>query len=392
MHASVMLPFVLSNNRSFHNPTMEYNFTFAHNYKNTTVMNNIKQPHALLAVFQHKVGNNFGILELNTGNVLWENSFPMFPRNLNEGFFSLPNGKGQFNFYNAYNKELVPINEQPYLSIGVFTEGITPIRRNGQEIEVITNNNEELFKLNECVGEKISECDANYADNMLRCKSAKGKLGFISNNGNIIIPPKYSYATVFNSGIAVTAKNKSIHKYDIINKKGEKLSTFEYSNKRDSPNQIQIVSGGTALLIDGELFMLDGTPYLCNSTYNYILAANEEYVLYYNNQQPNLFGVSTRDGHNIIPPIHEELTLPYNNEYWCLRNETLQKRSISHELLYEYPEHVIGFTAIEEQLIAIDKQLMRFIVSPYGLNLNNSKYESLEYGAYDYEPISTLPQ
>lgn len=72
-------------------------------------------------------------------------------------------------------------------------------------------------------------------------KSSDKKYGYINSQGQEIVPPKYTSASLFNEGMAKVDIN---WKYGYINKQGQEIVPCQYSYATDFYNGLALVQTG----------------------------------------------------------------------------------------------------------------------------------------------------
>lgn len=114
--------------------------------------------------------------------------------------------------------------------------------------KVVVQVSENNFSLIDKSGNTIKNYNFNFVGNLSEGllafrKIKEGKLGYINENGDIIISPKYSSAYPFKYGVAIinAGEDLSINKYGVIDKSGNFIISPEYNNINIvSPDRISL--------------------------------------------------------------------------------------------------------------------------------------------------------
>jgi hypothetical protein len=172
----------------------------------------------------------WSIVDLNTGEILYEDEFKEPPSAIVDDKFCVRNGDGFFDYYSISNVSQ-PINSESYLRATAFNEsGIALTVKKGEGIALINEKCEVVKKLDKTIQEADEFCNGY---SVIRDES--GKMGYIDETGDIVIKPKYDFAFSFSEdGIAIVGNEgvDSLSKFAAIDIKGKELFSFSSKDYR----------------------------------------------------------------------------------------------------------------------------------------------------------------
>lgn len=175
------------------------------------------------------------------------------------GFFTARENDA-ITIYKFDEKKPVPLKDcEGLLYAGFFNDGLCPIVKPKQKIQIVDTEGKVQFSLDAIKGKNIMYCGRAYNDGLLLVVNEDNKSGFVDKKGNTVIDPKYDLTGNISEGLLIVAEldtEKDKYTYSVINKKGEK----QFSLKKG-------MSPATQQFKDGIFFASDedGRFYYCNT-------------------------------------------------------------------------------------------------------------------------------
>ena len=168
--------------------------------------------------------NNWSIIDVNSGEFVYENEFKHKPSMIVDDCFFLKtdNEKG----YECFNVDDIsnPINSAHYVAATNFHDGVAIVKRKNGPLSIINTD-----------GEVVKELDKNiisaksFENGFAMIKNDDGKYGFVNTRGEVVVKPRYDMASSYSSdGYAVveTRQDGSTSTFTILDDKGQKMLLF----------------------------------------------------------------------------------------------------------------------------------------------------------------------
>ncbi len=114
-------------------------------------------------------------------------------------------------------------NATDYAEVGVMNDGLIPVCKDGEHIQVLDENGNVKFSLKSVDGVEVWNC-YSYSCGKMRVELNNGTVVYIDGNGNNIFNKTYEWATDFDCGYAVVGVGDD--KYQLINNEGEDIFSF----------------------------------------------------------------------------------------------------------------------------------------------------------------------
>ena len=163
----------------------------------------------------------WSILDVQTGKILFKDEFKNQPSLVSHDVFFVENGNGTYDYYNVQNVKK-PINKTSYYMASDFVGAdIVPATLPCKSITLINSRCEVIATLDK----SIKAC-GKIIDGLAPFMDYSKKVGFIDENGKIVIKAQYDDVQYFHEGIAVcTEKDEeyNLSTYHILNKEGKEL-------------------------------------------------------------------------------------------------------------------------------------------------------------------------
>ena len=144
-----------------------------------------------------------------------------------DGVYWVQSGKNnKFSLYSVESAKK-PINNEEYLSVTDFKDGVAfACKGDGTPIQIINSKGETVKTVCEDVRSVYSNSyfSENNISNLFPYSNAEGKFGYINNEGEIIIPAKYTKCSYFSEGFTFVVDDSTAY---IINEQGEKVGQID---------------------------------------------------------------------------------------------------------------------------------------------------------------------
>ena len=185
------------------------------------------------APVKFKGDKRYSLLNLKTGEAIFQDEYDDKPSVVNEGVFYTKNSDGEYEYHRLdelsgedAEKSMISFPGGPYLAGGIFNEGIAIVVEKNERPKAIDENGEVVFQIdadqnlkvigNMCVSGRIQYTDS------------KSLMGFLNKKGEIIIPAQFTWVSPFRNGMAkgirlVGDKREIV----VINKDGEVNLNFD---------------------------------------------------------------------------------------------------------------------------------------------------------------------
>lgn len=168
----------------------------------------------------------WSIVDVRTGEVVHKDAFSEKPLNLTEKMFSVPTSDGK---YECYSMDDInnPVGGAVFSTVGKFNSGRANAVREGALISRINEKGEDVFQFAKEIDilYEYNEGLAQYVDKKTH------KVGFVDEDGNVVIPANYLNAYNFSDGYAIVLDTlkagQEVNDVFVINKKGEKIGQID---------------------------------------------------------------------------------------------------------------------------------------------------------------------
>jgi hypothetical protein len=151
------------------------------------------------------------------------------PSSVVNGMYSVPDGKGLFLLYNIDTPRR-PVCSRHFYRIGYFFEDVTLAQTAAEAPFILIDKQGNTVATLEYPQYNIVLAH-NFSQGRALLGTSDGKYGYIDTEGNIVIPPLYSYAADFSEGKALVglAATDGETTYQVIDTKGRVLFTVGQS-------------------------------------------------------------------------------------------------------------------------------------------------------------------
>ncbi len=160
------------------------------------------------------------------GKVVLSEEFKNEPSPVINGMFFVREGEG-LSLYKMGEPAKVVGDCEGLYDVGYYADGLVPVTRKKQRIELVDGSGKTKFTLEAVKGKEIVKAAANYSDGMLLVATEDDKYGYVNTSGKVVIEPKYDMAASFSDGYAVAyvrGDENTDDKYYIIDKKGNETA------------------------------------------------------------------------------------------------------------------------------------------------------------------------
>ena len=155
------------------------------------------------------------------GNIFCQDAFKYRPSFVREGVFTLKEESG-YCLYKFDEKKPTIILED-LKSVGVVANGLLPICRPNNKIEIVNVAGETQFTLERINDKPIVACWANFIGDYLVIQDVEEQYGAIDKNGNVILAPAYEFLYPFSKDLFLARQADYLM---IINNRGDQVSTW----------------------------------------------------------------------------------------------------------------------------------------------------------------------
>lgn len=194
-------------------------------------------PSASISLVPVKVkgDDDYSFLNIKTGKIVFQEEFQTEPSVVNEGVFYTRNKDGNYEYHliedldsDEPEKSVIDIPGE-FISGGLFSNGMAIVVEEGETIKAIDEKGETVFELNEPQHEGIVKVSTVCVNNRIKFADAAGRIGFLNNNGEVVIKAQFSAVQNFKNGVARAYRKKAdgSNEYIIIDKNGAVETTIE---------------------------------------------------------------------------------------------------------------------------------------------------------------------
>lgn len=243
-------------------------------------------------------GEDWGFVD-NHGNVICRDFFKGQPTPIIDNVFFVREN----NAYSMYQLD----GDKPNLlleNIAVFGEpanGLVPICRVDNHIEVVNTLGKQQFILSQIKGQEVSACAPRYTHELLCVettdKTGQRSWGLVNNEGFMVLAPKYSKIKVLTPDLfLVKNKEKNGSIYQFVNRKGKVLSDYP-----DLGDDFYITDQYITIKRNGRFFIynIKGEKiFKCPAKVSQIIDIKDRYFIYENGAEEQ--GVMDIEGNAVL--------------------------------------------------------------------------------------------
>lgn len=167
--------------------------------------------------------NRYGLFS-STAELLIASQFKESPTSVINSYFAIDEDEG-LSLYRIQDGNYVKIEGAEGLEeIGVISNGLIPVCRNNEKIQILDNEGNYIFTLDTVNGIEVRNC-YSYSCERMRVRLADNTYVYVDKQGNQLFKRTFSWGTDFDHDVAVVhLENKT---YALIDKNGKNLFTFE---------------------------------------------------------------------------------------------------------------------------------------------------------------------
>lgn len=280
------------------------------------------------------------------GNVTLDDTYKSCPSMVIEGVFYVHENNGYSLYkYDAKKPKLI-LEDLKY--VGTPEDGLLPICRKDNYIEVVNTKGEVKFSLKEMDGLPVSSCCSRFDHGYLGVEvldtDGAKKVGLVDSKGKVVLKPIYSYIQIFGDNAFCVQKFTSEEDTDdanlfIIDRKGK--DKFKINGKIESNSDEYIAINEDD---DIHIYDYDGNKVLkCPSKVYGIHLFNEDKFIF---SSEDGYGVMDIKGETILPSKYYKIIF-LDNGYVVNRNDRWQlldkSGEIKETLDFDYLAFVCGF-------------------------------------------------
>lgn len=266
--------------------------------------------------------NLWSIVDVRTGDIIHKDAFSEKPENITEKMFSMKTSEGK---YECYSMDDInnPVGGAVFSAVGKFYSGNANAVREGAPISKINEKAEDVFQYS-----KEITALYEYSDGLAKFLDRKtNNVGFVDEDGNIVIPANFDNAYDFSDGYAVVIdplkEGQENNEVYIVNKKGEKVSQIDV--KKYSSFSGSFSEGLMAVCKDKHTVLINpkGEEVLTNNqmeaTYNLddLYKVQDGKFIFKKN---SLLGLMNIDGEVLVRARYDELKRVGADRYVAKRN------------------------------------------------------------------------
>lgn len=253
--------------------------------------------------------DNWSILDINTGEMLYKNEFKNRPSLITEDRFFVQ--RLHDDAYELYDIKDIskPVGNGSYKTVTPFRNGVALVTKKNEAVTIIDR---EGIIVKELTG---IERARPFRNGFSIVFDKDGKAGAVDQAGNIVIRPSHDGISLFSTdgyALAEDVRNDSISNFTLVNRNGQSVTSF--SSEKYKPIT-GFVNGSMAVKKDDKVIYIDSTatqitsagPYIgnphCYGFFEHIsifAADNGKYGLITDKGERLI-----RDKYDIIRPLHD---------------------------------------------------------------------------------------
>lgn len=187
----------------------------------------------------------WSIMSAGNGEIVVGDEFFAPPSDVVKGAFFVENEKGEFDLYDIKDTKN-RLNRSSYNVITNFNrQGFSIVRVKDEPWQIIDTKGEVKATLDK----NLTVISGFSDDGLALIQNPDNLKGYVDTEGNMVIKPRYGFATVFSDGVAfVLSKIENDHSYfSALNVQGETIFTFNDTKYSD-----------VSLFNDGYMFAVEG--------------------------------------------------------------------------------------------------------------------------------------
>lgn len=295
-------------------------------------------------------GEGYGMVD-SKGNMLFKDKFEGAPSPAINGYFTVRED-GKYTVYKAEEKPKAVKGLDELMSVGIMSEGLIPVAREGKRIELVDESGKTKFTLNPIGKDEITSVVGFFSDGLMLFETSEGKSGAINTDGEVVIKPTFDGINLFSEGVAVAVEKKKKgdsewdydYKYYVIDKKGEKKCTL----RSDMEPQSNFFHDGRLAVRKGEgdkakcgFIDKKGEFTALPSKVKWILDYNDDVIVYMNEDRK--YGVMDFKGEDILRAKYDDISLISSKLFLTAREKSGDKDEYTWKVLDNKGETVVEF-------------------------------------------------
>lgn len=274
-------------------------------------------PEDLVEAFPVKIdqSDKWSLVDLD-GDLIYEDEFENQPSGVFEEHFAVKEGS----YYVLYHVD----GKRPQLvkgcdkltSVGIMNGGLIPVTKPDKRISVINDDGETVFELKPYKGHEIVECDYMFRNELLKVVTDEGKIGFVDEEGNMVIKPIYKSAGSFNHDLCMVQKDEDSN-IIVINTKGETVIKFK---DNWTPYCEYFYEDYFVVRDDNDRFIFideDGDTKKCPSKVDKIAMYNEDYIVFLDANKEKWGVMKMKDFEVIVRPKYDYISIYDDDKFIC---------------------------------------------------------------------------
>lgn len=293
-------------------------------------------------------GEGYGMADAK-GDLLFKDKFEEAPSIAINGYFTVRED-GKYTVYKIDEKPMAVKGLDELMSVGIMTEGLIPVAREGKRIELVDESGKTKATLNPIGKDEITSVAGFFSDGLMLFETSQGKAGAINTDGEVVIKPTFDGLYLFSEGVAVACDKKKKgddewdyeYRYYIIDKKGEKKCTL----RSDMEPMSTYFHDGRLAVRKGEgdkakcgFIDKKGEFTALPSKVKEIIDYNDDVIVYSNGD--GKYGVMDYKGEDIIRAKYDRLSLISSKRFLTAREKNEEKYEYKWKVLDNKGEAVL---------------------------------------------------
>lgn len=303
------------------------------------------------------------------GSIMYEGEFKEAPTMAVNGMFTVKEGEG-YTVYKTGDKPVAVKNMEDLKEVGIMAGGLIPAVAKNSRIALYDDEGNKKFELMPHKGREIVECAPFYCEGLLYVADETGMVGFVDNEGKMVIEPQYDRASGFTEGYAVVYKKQGAdngktdnenYKKSVINKKGETVLDIKDGYELSTP---VVIAGYLSVKDENDRYLfidMKGETIKCPAKVEEVAYWTKDFYVF---RSDGSYGVMDYKGETLIRPKYDEIVWDNDHEIFfakmsdeCMILDKKGEKVKNIDYEYAYPIMGYGIVARDKRTYAlIDKE------------------------------------
>lgn len=171
---------------------------------------------------QTEKNTDWGFVDAH-GNVVCADMFKNQPSYVREGLFNIKESNGTYTLY-TFDVKKPSILLENLAFVGSPRNGLLPLCRKDNRIEIINTKGQTIFELNKLDGKAVKACGCIFRHGYLIVQTEDGLCGLVNTKGKMVLKPKYSLLLPLNKNFIFAEIDGEVL---FVNEKGEKCGEWK---------------------------------------------------------------------------------------------------------------------------------------------------------------------